>query len=143
MNQFLKSGPLALAILLVSACAGVEERHNGAQYSDYVDDPISDFRFVSLLEWRPVDEKKVLLRFDRNRYYVLTLREPCIAHVREADRLVLDPVISKRLRVNDRVRLDGTRCIIDEIRPLDFDAWAAAGAGGGSARPVGQSAGGT
>jgi hypothetical protein len=134
---------VALVCVLTAACSSLDVSEAEPDHSAFAGDPVSEFRFVNFLEWRSVADKKVLLRFDRGRYYVLTLREPCISHTREAERLSLELAISKRLRVNDRVILDGTRCIVDEIRPLDYAAWTAAGAGGGALRPTGQVSGGT
>jgi len=143
MSMMPKSFLVVLLAGLSAACALPGERSGEPDYSAYAGEPIGDFRFVNFLEWRPLADKQVLLRFDRGRYYALTLREPCISQTREADRLSLDLAISKRLRVNDRVILDGTPCIVDEIRPLDYAAWTAAGAVGGAARPTGQVSGGT
>lgn len=134
---------IVLTAALTAACAPLDERNVEPDYLAYTGEPIDEFRFVNFLEWRPLADKSVLLRFDRNKYYVLKLREPCVAHTREADRLSLDLIIGNRMRVNDRVILDRTRCIIDEIRPLDHEAWTAAGAAGGSARMTGQVSGGT
>jgi len=141
MNR--KSLRLAIAALALALAACAAPRSGGARYADFLGEPVENFRFVHLLEWHPVDENAVVLRFDRNRYYALMLRDPCIAHAREASRLALDSVFPKRLRVHDRVLLDGRRCIIDEIRPLDHDAYRAAGGGRGAPRPVAQPSGGT
>lgn len=143
MRQFLKLLLAAAALAGLPACAGLGDFPDRARYAEFAGEPVEDFRYVRLLEWQPLDENAVLLRFERNRYYVLALREPCIAHPREADRLALVPAFPGRLRVGDRVALDGDRCIVGGIRPLDYAAWRDSGAANEDSRPVAQSDGGT
>lgn len=143
MQQFLRSLAAAAALAGLAGCAGLGDFPDRARYAEFAGEPVEDFRYVRLLEWQPLDENAVLLRFERNRYYALSLREPCIAHPREADRLALAPAFPGRLRVGDRVALDGDRCIIGGIRPLDYPAWRESGPAGDGGRPVDQSDGGT
>ena len=124
---------LALVPLL-TGCAATAGSGNDDDptFRAYTGEPVDGIRYAHVVEWHPLGRNSVHLRFDRNRHYVLELREPCVGHPREKDVLELDPASAGRLRPNDRVRLDGRSCMIDAILPLDHGAWVEAQSSGGT-----------
>ena len=92
----------------------------------FAEDAVDDVRFVRLIEWRPVGRDHVVLRFDRNRYFLIEPMNPCFADLREADGLRLVQSVPNRLNINDRLLIDGRECRIVSMRPFYFVEWSAA-----------------
>ena len=89
----------------------------------FTDEPVRDIQFSRLIEWYGYNRDHLVLRFNHQKWYALSVLEPCIADVRQARKFRLDTVVSTRLGVLDRVVVDGRTCRINEIRPLDHNAF--------------------
>lgn len=118
--------PISIAVVfLLTGCAGVASTgaDDDPTFRAFTGEPVDGVRYAHVVEWHPLGRNSLRVRFDRNRHYVVELREPCVGHPRETDVLELDPPSAGRLSPNDRVLLDGRPCLIDAILPLDHAAW--------------------
>jgi hypothetical protein len=112
------------AAVLASACgAPVQPDDEPKPWLDYAAEPVDSVRYANLVDWQPLGRNSVMIRFEGRRFFLVEIRQPCIGHVREANRLGLDTAFARTLRVNDTVRLDSYACMVGEIRPLDWRAF--------------------
>ncbi|MDT8408689.1 MAG: DUF6491 family protein [Wenzhouxiangellaceae bacterium] len=123
MSAVARAAVFAAVVVVLPACAGLPDPSDRNDWRSYAAKPVSDIRFSSLLEWRPLDRDSLLLRFDRNRYFVIQLQEPCISDVREANSMRLVQSMPNRLNRFDRVVIGGRNCRIEGMRPFDFEAF--------------------
>ncbi len=116
--------PFAL-FLLVTLCACATrppEVVSGEIFYQHAGEPVSQIRYASLIAWQPAGDSAVLMRFDRQRYYLIELGEPCPFNLRFAVRLGVDTSMPGRINRFDMVTVEGDRCRIIEMRPVDYEA---------------------
>jgi hypothetical protein len=118
-----------LAATLAAACGAPVKTDEPQPWLAYAGESVNSVRYANLIDWQPLGRNSVMIRFEGSRFFLVELREPCIGHVREADRLGLDTAFDRRLRVNDMVWLDGDACLVGDIRPLDWRAFTASRSG--------------
>jgi hypothetical protein len=114
----------ALVVLALAACTTPEQMRDAvderASWEQRAGAPVERFGFSVLHEWHPLERDWVMLRFNGGRQLAVQLRQPCIAHVREARRLSLVQSMPNSLnRIADRIRIDDWECIIEQMRPVE------------------------
>lgn len=114
--------PALAAAALAAACAGSTEHTDESVYLDHAGDPVSQVRFMRLIDWRVAGDDLVALRAGGNRNYLVRVAPPCPAELRFATRLTVLNRMPNLLGTFDRVRLDDTECNITEIREYDRGA---------------------
>jgi hypothetical protein len=113
-----------LAVLTVAAfaagCATKSARDAEAQaYFKHMGEPVDEVRAFRLTDWRPLDRYHLVVWRSVNDAFVIRVQEPC-TNIDFAQSLAIDyqaPVLRSRF---DHVRIDGDRCRIEEIRPVDY-----------------------
>lgn len=115
---------LALAVLALAACTTPQQMRDAvderASWQQRAGAPVERFNFSFLQDWHPLERDWVMLRFNGGRQLAVQLRQPCIAHVREARRLSLVQSMPNGLnRMADRIRIDEWECIIEQMRPVE------------------------
>ncbi|MEM7054790.1 MAG: DUF6491 family protein [Pseudomonadota bacterium] len=117
---------VAVVVVSLGGCAGYEPEDiapSDESLLQFTDEPVRDLQFSRLFDWYGYNRDYLVLRFNHQKWYALSVLEPCVADVRQVRRLSLDTVVSTRLGVLDRIVLDGRSCRIDEIRLLDHNAF--------------------
>lgn len=113
-------------IVLTTGCATYNPDHiapSDESLLEFTEEPVREVEFSQLLEWYGYNRDYMVLRFNHQKWYALSVLEPCVSDVRQVRKLELETAISRRLGNLDRVILNGHRCLIDEIRPLDHNAF--------------------
>ncbi|MDW8479346.1 MAG: DUF6491 family protein [Xanthomonadales bacterium] len=113
----------AIAILaaaaLSAACSGHQLRRTEAEtYLALAGEPVEEVRAFRLTGWRPLDREHLVLWRSANDAFLIRVQQPCI-HLEFAHRIGVDyqaPVLRRRF---DAVIVQGQRCRIESIRPLD------------------------
>ncbi len=124
MTQFSRTIAVWLAAAMLTACTSPAPRDDAPRpWLEFADEPVESVRFANLVDWQPLGRDTVMVRFEGGRFFAVRLKQPCIGHVREADRLGIDTAFDRQLRENDSIRLDASSCLVDEIRPLDWRAY--------------------
>ncbi|MEM1081573.1 MAG: DUF6491 family protein [Pseudomonadota bacterium] len=124
--QTLKLVLFILGIASLAACAGYDAElisPTDESLLTFTDEPVDEITFSQLVDWYGYNRDYLVLRFNRQQWFALKVMEPCVSDVRQARSLQLDTVLSTRLGLLDRVVVDGRSCRIDELRPLDHDAF--------------------
>lgn len=111
-----------MATVLAAACAGSAERADESVYLDHAGEPVSQVRFMRLIDWRVAGDDLVALRAGGDRHFLVRVAPPCPAELRFATRLAVLNRMPNLLATFDRLRLDDTECNITEIREYDRDA---------------------
>lgn len=111
-------------LALLGACATFDQRQTDdetlGQYMDHAGAPIESFTYLGRFDsWRPLGRDKVFIRTGSNDAYLLTVAGPC-RDLRYAKHLAVTSsghTVSRRF---DAVRVGDDRCMITEIRPVDY-----------------------
>lgn len=117
---------IVAATVLVSGCASYNPDHiapSDESLLKFTKEPVREVEFSQLVDWYGYNRDYLVLRFNHQKWYALSVLESCVTDVRQVRKLRLETAISRRLGNLDRVVLNGRRCLIDEIRPLDHDAF--------------------
>ncbi|MDT8438487.1 MAG: DUF6491 family protein [Wenzhouxiangellaceae bacterium] len=111
------TGLLAGCVSPASMKAAVAER---ASWRDRAAAPVEVYEFTILRDWSFLDRDWVLLEVNRGRQLAVQVRQPCVADIREARSVRLEQRMPNQLhRQSDRLLIDGRRCIINEMRPIE------------------------
>ncbi|HRQ64599.1 MAG TPA: DUF6491 family protein [Xanthomonadaceae bacterium] len=111
---------MTIAVAVVAGCATKPARHAEAQaYFKHMGEPVEDVRAFRLTDWRPLDRYHLVVWRSVNEAFVIRVQEPCtnIDFARSVAVEFQAPVLRSRF---DFVRIDGDRCRIEEIRPVDY-----------------------
>ncbi len=131
MNAITHRRP-AIALLIVTvamtlaACSGLGRREDDqtvlARYLDYAGEPVDQFRYSGRLNnWRPLSSDRAVVWTGVNDAYLLSLGGAC-PDLEFAHTIALTQRGAHVAR-GDYIRLPrGQRCVITEIRPVDYKA---------------------
>jgi hypothetical protein len=110
---------LTSLLSLLAACAGRELRQMEAEaYLSHAGEPVDEVTAFRLTGWRPLDREHVVLWRSANDAYVIRVQQPCI-HLEFAQRIGVEyqaPVLRRKF---DAILVEGQRCRIESIRPVD------------------------
>ncbi|MBX3726736.1 MAG: hypothetical protein KF823_12560 [Xanthomonadales bacterium] len=115
-----------LVALLMVGCASLAERREFQQrelaiYQAHAGEPVDQIRSFRLISWQPVNQDMLLLEARLNRWYLLDIGGPCLGL--EFARVVMFDGTMNSLRSRfDSVIVEGVRCRIERIRPIDYKA---------------------
>jgi hypothetical protein len=116
--------PVLFAALLTAGCGAPLKPDEPRPWLEHAGESVESVRYASVVDWQPLGRNSLMIRFEGGRFFLVEVKEPCIGHTREADRIGLDTAFDRRLRINDRVLLDGSACLVGDLRPLDWRAYA-------------------
>jgi hypothetical protein len=117
---------IALAVLAVAglgACSStppsVRDAQALARYAQYAGEPVTDFRYYTHFKtFQPLGRNKVFVRTSQSDAYLLTVF-PCM-NLEFASRIGLTSQFGAVRSGFDDVLVDGERCRISEIRPVNY-----------------------
>jgi hypothetical protein len=112
-----------LAVAGLAACSSVppsvRNQQALAQYTQYAGEPVSDFRYYSRLRsFQALSKDKVFVRTGHSDAYLLTVF-PCM-NLEFASRIGISTQFGAVRSGFDDVLVDGERCRISEIRPVNY-----------------------
>ena len=112
-----------LAVAGLAACSSVPRAERDAQalarYTQYAGAPVSDFHYDSRFRtWQALSRDKVFVRTGTNDAYLLTVF-PCL-NLEFATRIQITSRFGAVRSGFDDVKVDGERCRISEIRPVNY-----------------------
>jgi len=110
------------AIVLLAACStGLLKRDSQPlHYEDYAGEPVQSFRIVAMDSWEPVSRNQLLLWNAPSEAYLLTVWSTC-NNLMFANAVRVSSTAREVSRV-EQVTVDGMRCPIESIRPVDVKA---------------------
>lgn len=116
----------AIVSLLLAGCASLAERRDFHQrelaiYESHAGEPVDQIRSFRLISWQPVNENTLLLEARLNRWYLLDVGGPCLG-LEFARAVVFDGTMNALRSRFDSVIVEGVRCRIERIRPVDYKA---------------------
>jgi Family of unknown function (DUF6491) len=115
---------IACALTLV-ACSAVSQRAAKDQaerdrYVSYASAPIDQFTYLGRFDsWHALSRNELVVFTTINDAYLLRVWQPCIG-LQFATRVGVSSTGGTVHRGLDSVLVDGQRCPIDEIRPVDY-----------------------
>lgn len=122
-SGFIRGAAVVLAAAALAACSTPQQMREAVQeradWRERAEAPVERFAFSRLFDWYPLERDWVMLQFNGGRSLAVQLRQPCIAHPREARSLSLVQTVPNSLnRTADRIRIDEWTCVIEEMRPV-------------------------
>lgn len=115
---------LLVAAALLTSCSGIplEQRDAAelARYESYAGKPVDHFTWLSNYEgWQPISSDQLVVWTDINTAYLITVFHPCI-DLMFAHRIALTPTADTIYAHFDSVHVEGWRCMINTIQPVDY-----------------------
>lgn len=113
------------ALAAVTACSAMRHREEKdaetlQRYIDYADKPIDSFNYLGNFDrWISLGSSKLVVWTQINTAYLLTVREPC-PDLPFAMNIGLTAGAGTVHRGFDAVQVGSDRCIITEIRPVNY-----------------------
>lgn len=123
-KPFLRGAWLLVAAALLTACSGIPLRQRDAaernRFEAYAGKPVDHFTWLTSYDgWEPISRNQLVVWTDINRPYLITVFQPC-TDLMFARRIGLTPTADTVYAHFDSVRVEGWRCIIDTIQPIDY-----------------------
>lgn len=115
---------LLVAAALLAACSGIplkqREAAERARFESYAGKPVDHFTWLTHYEgWEPISPDQLVVWTDINQAYLITVFHPC-TDLMFARRIALTPFANTIYAHFDSVRVEGWRCIINTIQPVDY-----------------------
>jgi hypothetical protein len=115
---------LLLVPLIAAACSSLSPRERDAlaleQHLDFAGEPVDSFSYLGRIDgWRAFGDDTVAVYTGVNDAYLITVAEPCreLGLARNIGLTSTGSTVSARF---DHVLVDGQRCQILQIRPVDY-----------------------
>lgn len=112
---------VALMAVAASGCASsiarMKDASSDLKYRDYAGDPVERFTAFDIDSWTPVARNQLIVWTGINDAYLLTVWDSC-RDLQFADRVAVTKTGNSVSRF-ESVRVNGDRCPISEIRPVD------------------------
>lgn len=113
-----------LAALIVSACSGIPQRTSDqeelARYQQYAGEPVSSISYLGRYDsWRPLGRDHLVIWTGVNEAYLLTIAGPC-NDLPFANRVAIKSTGATLSRGDSVIIGRGQRCLITELRPIDY-----------------------
>ena len=119
-----KSFVIALAALVLSACAGIPQRTSDQEdlerYLQYAGEPVDSVSFLGGYDsWRSLGRDKLVIWTGVNQAYLLSVAGTCI-DLPFATRIGIKTRGSTLGRGDSVIVGRGQSCLITEVRPIDY-----------------------
>jgi len=116
----------SLAPALLAACSAFGPRESDAQvlsrYVEHAGPPIEKFTYLGRIDgWQSLSRTQLLLHTGVNSAYLLTAAQPC-SNLRFANAIGITRTGQTVSRRFDSVLVGKERCMITQIRPVDYRA---------------------
>jgi hypothetical protein len=115
---------VAVFALIVSACTGIPKRTSDqedlARYLQYAGEPVNSISYLGRYDgWRPLGRDNLVIFTGVNEAYLLTIAGPC-NDLPFANRVAIKSSGSTLSRGDLVIIGRGQRCLITELRPIDY-----------------------
>lgn len=115
---------LLIAAALLAACSGIplkqREAAERSRFEAYAGKPVDHFTWLTQYEgWEPISPDQLVVWTDINQAYLITVFHPC-TDLMFAHRIALTPFANTVYAHFDPVHVEGWRCIINTIQPVDY-----------------------
>ncbi|HEY1892752.1 MAG TPA: DUF6491 family protein [Steroidobacteraceae bacterium] len=115
---------LLIATALLAACSAIplkqREAAERSRFEAYAGKPVDHFTWLAQYEgWEPISPDQLVVWTDINRAYLITVFRPC-TDLMFAQRIALTPFANTVYAHFDSVHVEGWRCIINTIQPVDY-----------------------
>lgn len=113
-----------IALSVLSACAGLRNRESDAdalaRFMDHSSEPVDSFSYLGRFDgWRALGRDRLVIFTGMNKAYLLKVAPPC-QDLQFASAVGLEASSSVVYRGFDAVRVGPDRCMITEIRPVNY-----------------------
>ena len=111
-------------VFMLTACSGIPLKERRIEkrdrYHRYAGVPVESFTHIrSYDSWTPIDKRELVVWTSINDAYLIKI-EPGCEDILFADRIVLPKVGNTVSRKLDFVEVDGMKCRITSIQPVDY-----------------------
>lgn len=113
---------LLLALGLLGGCAHHRPHYDATvlrAYQSAAGEPVKSFRFLSLINWRPLDREHLVVWTGPSTAWLIAIRANCTALV-FSQRIALTSSLDRVYSFHDKVIQGPYECRIREIRPVDL-----------------------
>lgn len=114
---------LLLVAALIAGCAHHRPQYDAAvlrAYQAAAGEPVKSFRFLSLINWRPLDREHLVVWTGPSTAWLIAIRANCTALV-FSQRIALTSSLDRVYSFFDKVIQGPYQCRIREIRPVDLE----------------------
>ena len=120
----IRSAWLLVAAALLASCSGIPLKQRDAaeraRFEAYAGKPVDHFTWFTHYDgWEPISPNQLVVWTNINQAYLVTVFSPC-TNLMFARRIGLTSTADTVYAHFDSVRADGWRCMIDNIRPVDY-----------------------
>jgi hypothetical protein len=120
----LRGAWLLVTAALLASCSGIPLRQSDAaehaRFEAYAGKPVDHFTWLSNYEgWVPISRDQLVVWTDLNQAYLITVFPPC-TDLMFAHRIALTPTADTIYAHFDSVHVEGWKCIINTIQPVDY-----------------------
>jgi hypothetical protein len=123
-RPYLRCAWLLLGAALLASCSGIplkqREAAERARFEAYAGKPIDHFTWLTSYNgWEPISPDQLVVWTDINDAYLITVFQPC-TDLMFARRIGLPASADTVYAHFDAVRVEGWRCMIKTIQPVDY-----------------------
>jgi len=123
-SSYLRGAWLLVAAALLVSCSGIplkqREAAERSRFESYAGKPVDHFTWLIHDEgWEPISPDQLVVWTDINTAYLVTVFHPC-TDLMFARRIGLTSTADAVYAHFDSVRVEGWRCMINTIRPVDY-----------------------
>lgn len=123
-RTYLRGAWLLIAAALLAACSGIplqqREAAERSRFEAYAGKPVDRLTWLTHYEgWEPISPDQLVVWTDINQAYLITVFHPC-TDLMFAHRIALTPFANTIYAHFDAVHVEGWRCMINTIQPVDY-----------------------
>ncbi|HEY7890155.1 MAG TPA: DUF6491 family protein [Steroidobacteraceae bacterium] len=123
-RSYLRGAWLLVAAALLASCSGIplkqREAAERSRFETYAGKAVDHFTWLTRYEgWEPIAPDQLVVWTDINAAYLITVFHPC-TDLMFARRIGLTSTADTVYAHFDSVRVEGWRCMINTIQPVDY-----------------------
>ena len=123
-RSYLLGACVLIATALLTSCSDIplkqREAAERSRFEAYAGKPVDHFTWITRYDgWEPISRDELVVWTNINDAYLITVFEPC-TDLMFARHIGLTPTADTIYAHFDSVRVEGWRCIINTIQPVDY-----------------------